>query len=139
MIMLKTIFKTAIFLVAVFLFSACHSYKLDDMSGHWWVKEKNAGYLEFLMDGDTMHVCSPKYGQLYYGKIEVRQNKLIQYQEENSEEVRLTGIIEFFKGDSLVLRYDETIEYCGRISTELPKIPEHGCYIDSEKRALLKD
>ncbi len=135
----KIVFQTAIFLVAVFLFSGCVQYKLEDMKGHWWVKEDKAGYLEFLMYEDTMHVCSPKYGQLYYGKIEINGNQLIQYKEDNANEVRLTGQIVFFKDDSLVLRYDESLEYCHKISDSLPIIPDFGCYANSKNRALMQD
>jgi hypothetical protein len=132
-------YRTAILMVAVFLCASCRTYQVDNMKGHWWVKEGKAGYLEFVVDGDSMHVCSPKYGQLYHGRIEVKKNQLIQYKEENSEEVRLIGVIEYLESDSMVLRYGETIEHCLRISVNLPIIQAQGCYIGSEKRLLLQN
>lgn len=126
--------KAVLVSAAFFLLNACRIVRQSDFHGHWWVIEENAGYLEFACWSDTMFVCSPKYGKIYYGRYEVKKNKLIQYHG-FSDSVRIVGVVTSNYPDSAIdLRYDESLEQCLLISKSIPEIISNGRFIGIESR-----
>lgn len=126
--------KAALICAAFFLLNACKIVKQSDFHGHWWVIEENAGYLEFACWSDTMYVCSPKYGKVYYGRYEVKKNNLIQYHG-FSDSVRIVGVVTGNYPDSAIdLRYDESLEQCLLISKSIPEINSNGRFVGIESR-----
>lgn len=131
--------------ILVTVFSSCklqRNITIDDLKGHWYVFEQRAGYLEFSIDSNEMFVCSPKYNRLYKGQIEINKNDLIQYEESDPGLVRIKGEIIGFYGDTLVLQYDDSKEYCVRLSPKIPlKVNAHSCFMGAQRRldSLLND
>ena len=113
-------------------FTACAS--LSELEGHWSVTELNAGYLEFTIKNDSMVVCSPKFGILYYGRVEVKSGALIQYSNKQFPDGGNRGVIQEQTDSTLVLVYSDTIiENCTLISRDIPRI-EGTCFAGSWAR-----
>lgn len=117
---------------AGFFLVACNTTR--KIEGHWSVTELNAGYLEFTIQNDSMVVCSPKYGLLYEGRVEVKSGELIQHSNKQFPNGGNRGIILEQTDSTLVLVYDDTIiENCSLISRDIPII-EGMCFPGSHAR-----
>lgn len=126
--------KAVLASAAFFLLQSCQIAKQSDFHGHWWVIEENAGYLEFACWSDTMYVCSPKYGKIYYGRYQVQNRLLVQYHA-FTDSIRISGLIQGQWKDSILLVYDESYETCIRLSTNIPSIDQSGRFEGIAERA----
>ena len=125
--------KAVLVSAAFFLLNACKIVKQSDFHGHWWVIEENAGYLEFACWSDTMYLCSPKYGKLYYGRFELKENKLVQYHG-FTDSIRIVGEVTSNHPECIHLLYDQSLEKCMRISKTIPEINSNGRFVGMESR-----
>jgi len=114
-------------ILLTFCMSGCKVSE-KQLIGHWWVIEKSAGYIEFSINDNQMVVCSHNLGMIYSGRIEVKNLKLIQYEMNDSNQVRLIGEILHLSEDTLILKYDENIEKCVRLSDTIPEMDEKNCF-----------
>ena len=114
-----------------------NQFELNQIQGLWSTVESNVGYLEFYVKDSSMLVCSDEYGVVYSGKVEVKNDSLIQYNSDN-ESIKISGKIAKIDSAYMLLIYRGVVrENCYKIKdtlSQLDFVNEKYCFKGFEER-----